>query len=89
MVRYHPDVKTNDLSRRNDRIRKRIRRAIEARLANASHQYGELLRKILKGYWKLRVGDCRVVLGIVNGEVWIFGIIHRKNIYEMIEERIP
>jgi len=31
----------------------------------------------------LRVGDYRVVFKIVGNEVWIFGIIHRKDVYEM------
>ena len=31
----------------------------------------------VKGYWKLRVGDYRVVFRIVKNEVWIFGIMHR------------
>ncbi|MBS3918437.1 MAG: type II toxin-antitoxin system RelE/ParE family toxin [Deltaproteobacteria bacterium] len=32
----------------------------------------------LRGYWKLRVGDYRVVFKIVDEEVWVLGIIHRK-----------
>jgi mRNA interferase RelE/StbE len=48
---------------------------------------GEPLRKTLKGYWKLRVGDYRVVFKIVKNEVWILGIIHRKHVYEKLEKR--
>jgi hypothetical protein len=29
----------------------------------------------IKGYWKLRVGDYRVVFEIVKNEVWIFASI--------------
>jgi len=53
----------------------------------APHKYGEPLRKTLKGYWKLRVGDYRVVFKIVVTEVWIMGIIHRKNVYERVRKR--
>lgn len=86
-LRYHSDIKTVDLPLLNERMKKRIKNAIESRLATAPHQHGEPLRKTLKGYWKLRVGDYRVVFKVVGNEVWILGIIHRKKIYEIIEKR--
>lgn len=85
---YHPDVKAVDIPLLNETLRKRIKKAIETRLAVAPHQYGEPLRKTLKGYWKLRVGDYRLVFKVVNNEVRIFGIIHRKQVYEGVEERL-
>lgn len=87
-LRYHPDVKAIDIPLLNIKLKIRIKYAIESRLAVAPHQYGEPLRKTLKGYWKLRVGDYRVIYKIVNNEVWILGIIHRKKVYEEIEKRI-
>lgn len=87
-LRYHPDVRSIDLPLINTKLKDRIKNAIETRLATAPHQYGEPLRKTLKGYWKLRVGDYRVVFKIVRNEVYIFGIIHRKKVYEMIEKRM-
>jgi mRNA interferase RelE/StbE len=87
-LRYHPDVRSIDLPLINTKLKNRIKNAIETRLATAPHQYGEPLRKTLKGYWKLRVGDYRVVFKIVGNEVRIFGIIHRKKVYEMIEKRM-
>ncbi len=83
---YHPDV-YKDIARLDERFKKRIRVAIESRLALAPHQYGEPLRKTLKGYWKLRVGDYRVVFKVSGNEVWILGIIHRKEVYEKIGKR--
>lgn len=83
---YHPEVQ-EDIARLDERLKKRIKAAIENRLAVAPHQYGEPLRKTLKGYWKLRVGDYRVVFKIAGSEVWIFGIIHRKEVYEKIGKR--
>jgi hypothetical protein len=35
----------------------RTRKAIEERLLTAPQDYGEPLRKSLKDYWKLRMGD--------------------------------
>ena len=55
---------------------------------NYIHQYGEPLRKTLKGYWKLRVGDYRVVYKVEGKEVWIFAIISRKDVYKKIIKRI-
>lgn len=87
-LRYHPDVKTVDLPIIDAKIKNHIKTAIETRLVIAPHLYGEPLRKTLKGYWKLRVGDYSVVFKIAGNEVWIFGIIHRKMVYEKIEKRI-
>ena len=87
-LRYHPDVKAIDIPRIDAKLKTRIKHAIETRLATEPQQYGAPLRKTLHGYWKLRVGDYRVVFKIVGTEVWILGIIHRKKVYEAIEKRI-
>jgi len=87
-LRYHPDVRDVDIPQLNETLKKRIRRAIEERLSISPHQYGEPLRKTLKGYWKLRVGDYRVVYKIEGNEVWIFAIINRKDVYKKIIKRI-
>ena len=87
-LRYHPDVKSVDIPLLDARLRTRLKHAIETRLMEAPHLYGQPLRKTLHGYWKLRVGDYRVVYRIVEQEVWIFGIIHRKNVYGAIKKRL-
>ena len=85
---YHPDVEIRDISGLNRDVGKRIQRAIETRLATDPQRYGEPLRRTLKGYWKLRVGDYRVVFKVVRHEVWIFGIMHRRDVYKRIEKRL-
>lgn len=87
-LRYHPLVKSDDIPQLDVKIKTRIKKAIETRLATAPHQYGEPLRKTLHGYWKLRVGDYRVVFKIVDEEIWILGIMHRKKVYEAIKKRV-
>jgi mRNA interferase RelE/StbE len=87
-LRYHPDVRDIDIPQLNETLKKRIKKAIEERLSMAPHQYGEPLRKTLKGYWKLRVGDYRVVYKVEGNEVWIFAIINRKDVYKKITKRI-
>jgi mRNA interferase RelE/StbE len=87
-LRYHPDVRDVDIPQLNETLKKRIKKAIEERLSISPHQYGEPLRKTLKGYWKLRVGDYRVVYKVKRNEVWIFAIINRKDVYRKIIKRI-
>ncbi|MFP4128633.1 MAG: type II toxin-antitoxin system RelE family toxin [Desulfonatronovibrio sp.] len=86
-LKYHPSVKSEDLPRLSADIKQRIRKSIEDKLATAPHEYGLPLRKTLKGYWKLRVGDCRVVYKVAWGTVMIFCIAHRKEIYQKAEKR--
>ncbi|RJQ42088.1 MAG: type II toxin-antitoxin system RelE/ParE family toxin [Gaiellales bacterium] len=85
---YHPDVKKQDIPKLNGDVRERIRRAIESRLMTAPHEYGEPLRKTLRGYWKLRIGDYRVVFRVLGDEILILGICHRKEIYPLMERRL-
>ena len=87
-VKYHPDARDVDLPRINAKMRQRIRRAIESRLMTAPQEYGMPLRKSLRGYWKLRVGDYRIVFKIEQGVVYVLGIRHRKNIYDDVTMRI-
>ncbi len=87
-LRYHPDVKSIDIPLLDAKLRARIKNAIESRLMTTPHLYGEPLRKTLRGYWKLRVGDYRVVFKIVDEGVWVFGIIHRRRVYKEIEKRL-
>ncbi len=85
---YHPDVQSGDIPTISRNLRGRLARAIETRLTTEPQRYGEPLRRTLKGYWKLRVGDYRVVFKIIKDEVWIFGIMHRREVYERIGRRI-
>jgi len=86
-LRYHPDVKAKDIPKLNRTIQKRIKTAIEQRLLLSPEKYSEPLRRTLKGYRKLRVGDYRIVLKIENTDILILGICHRKDVYERMEWR--
>ena len=87
-LRYHPDVRDKDLPKINRNIQKRIKAAIENRLLVAPERYSEPLRRTLKGYRKLRVGDYRIVLKLRDEDILILGICHRKDVYERMEWRI-
>ncbi|MGH7197538.1 MAG: type II toxin-antitoxin system RelE family toxin [Candidatus Omnitrophota bacterium] len=84
---YHPDVLAVDLAKINKNIQLIIKKAIERRLTIAPESYGCPLARNLSGYWKLRVGDYRIVFKIVRNEVWIFAIAHRKDIYINVLKR--
>jgi mRNA interferase RelE/StbE len=87
LLRYDPVVAEEDAPVIPSNVRVRIARAIEDRLVAAPGQYGRPLKGSLRGYWKLRVGDYRVVFRIVHQEVWILTILHRKTVYERVASR--
>lgn len=85
---YHPDVVRADLPPIPVNVRQRIADALDRRLHEAPERFGLPLRGTLKGYWKLRVGDYRVVYRIAGAEVWILAILHRRQVYEDVLRRI-
>ena len=87
-VVYRPEAVIEDLPSIPRNVQARILRAIERRLITEPTKYGERLRRSLAGLWKLRVGDYRVVFKIVKNEVWIFAIMHRRDVYQRIETRL-
>jgi len=74
-ILYHPKVK-EDIELLDKRQKKVVAKAIENRLGNEPEKYGTPLRRTLKGYWKLRVGDIRVVFKVVKKEVHVSGVRH-------------
>jgi mRNA interferase RelE/StbE len=84
---YHPLV-VQDIAEVNRDIRTRLGKAIQDRLAIHPESHGKPLRGSLAGYWSLRVGDCRVVYKIKGQEVWVFGIIDRRDVYEDVLKRL-
>ena len=85
---YHPDVNKVDLPVIDEKNKIMIKRAIEERLATNPEVYGKPLQRTLKGYWKLRVGEYRVVFKIFGNDIRIFGIIHRRRVYDIIGRRL-
>ena len=83
---YHPTVREKDIRRLDKSVALRIRKAIETKLLVAPEKHGDPLRRTLKGYWKLRVGDYRIVFRIKGKEIFILGILHRREIYGIVEK---
>ena len=86
-ILYHPDVPAKDLPRLSSDIKQRIRIAIEKKLQIAPQEFGSPLRRSLKGYWKLRVGDWRVIYKVGSRNVEILRIGHRREIYDQQKKR--
>ena len=81
-ILYHPDVARKDLPKISHDIKQKIKNSIETKLALAPEEFGEPLRRTLKGYWKLRVGDYRVIYKISGKTVIVFRIGHRREVYQ-------
>lgn len=70
-VRFHPAVLQDDFRRLPKPVLKEILSAIRTRLTLDPERYGEPLRKELFGYWKLRVGDYRVIYRMRKRELLV------------------
>ncbi|MGM0381012.1 MAG: type II toxin-antitoxin system RelE family toxin [bacterium] len=88
-LRVHPRV-SKDFSKLDPPIATRIKKRIKERLSNRPDYFGEPLRGTLKGLWKFRVGDYRVVYR-VDAEKKIINILavsHRKDAYQRVKRRM-
>lgn len=87
-ILYHERVVSHDIPKLVPEWKDRIKRAIEERLTTEPALYGKPLRRSLKGYWKLRVSDYRVIFRIERNTVKILVIQHRSTVYNRVEKRI-
>ena len=87
-ISYHTKVVKEDIVGLSLVWRSKIRSAIEDKLTLAPDFYGKPLRRSLKGYRKLRVGNYRVVFIIHRNRVYILAIMHRSVIYQKITKRL-
>ncbi len=85
---YHPKVIKLDIVGLPSTWRNKIRLAVEEKLTTAPDFYGKPLRRSLRGYRKLRVGDYRIVFRIQRNRVYILGVLHRSVVYQKITKRL-
>ncbi len=86
-VVYHHLVVRDDIPKLSNGWKEKVRRVIEERLMTYPDLYGKPLRRSLKGYRKLRVGDYRVIFKIEKNTVKILVIQHRSVVYDAAEKR--
>ena len=70
-LHYHPKVRKEDIPRLDPPSRKRIRRAIEAKLLTHPEDFAKPLAYTRAGLWSLRVGPWRVIFALRDQDVWI------------------
>ena len=87
-IQYESHVVDEDIPRLSVLHRARIKHAIETKLTVRPQDFGKPLRRSLKGYRKLRVGDHRVIFRIVAQTVKVFAIGHRSVVYTEAERRV-
>jgi len=86
-ILYEQEVVKHDIPCLSKTDGERVRSAIGDKLVTAPEFFGKPLRRSLRGYRALRVGDFRVVFRIQEKTVKIFLIAHRSVVYERYQER--
>ncbi len=87
-VVYHHLVVRDDIPKLSSEWKEKVERAIERRLTTRPDLYGKPLRRSLKGYRKLRVGDYRIIFRVENSMVKVLVIQHRSVAYTEAEKRV-
>ena len=78
---YSDQVVEYDIPKLSKPIKERIKNTIESKLLIDPIRFGKPLRYNLKGCRRLRIGDYRVIYQIVNTQINILVIQHRKDCY--------
>ncbi len=89
-ILYEDNVIKKDLSKLDSVWKKKIQEAIETKLMSKPEAYGKPLRRSLKNYMKLRIGDYRVIYRIEEKErqVKVLVIKHRSAVYATASKRL-
>ncbi len=87
-INYHVDVTSHDLPILDRATSKKIKASIETKLKISPEIFGTPLRATLRQYWRIRVGNYRVVYKLSGQNVFILVISHRKNVYELANKRM-
>jgi mRNA-degrading endonuclease RelE of RelBE toxin-antitoxin system len=88
-VVYHPEVIRKDIPSLDPPVRKRIKIAIEQRLATRPEEFAKPLAYNKAGLWALRVGSWRIIFALREAEVWVLRIGHRSEVYSALDREIP
>jgi len=83
---FHPDA-AREVESLQPVVKERLKKSIANRLLVKPEVYGKPLRATLKGYWKLRVGDYRIVCSIQGSDLIIYAVRQRKEIYRVVGHR--
>ena len=81
-IEYLESVVKEDIPKLPKVEKKKIKQAIEKRLAQAPVHFGKPLRYSLKGCRRMRVGHYRVIFKLETKIILIVKIGHRKEVYK-------
>ena len=87
-IEYHETVVKEDIPKISKKEKDRIKKAIEDKLQTQPELFGKPLRKSIKNYRSLRVGDYRIIYRITKKIVKVLIIQHRSVIYKNASVRI-
>lgn len=91
-VLIHPLIFKEDFKKIDLSARQRIIKTIRKKLTANPQDYGHPLSGELKGYWRLRVDDYRVVYSIIHEQVLVkvikVGIRRDSEVYEELIKRL-
>ncbi len=87
VMRYHPAVLSKDIPMLDTLTARRVREAIELKLYVNPLLYGRPLHGVLSRFFKLRVGDWRIVYEISPPFVDILLVAHRRDVYARLRRR--
>lgn len=91
-VIVHKLVLTEDLKKIDPSSKRLILKSIHKKLTHDPENYGSPLSVEYKGYWKLRVGDYRVIYKIVKDKILVMvikvGIRRDGKIYKELIYRL-
>lgn len=86
-IAYHHLVVKKDVPRLSSFWKEKICSAIKNKLTLKPEVFGKPLRRSLRGYWKLRVGDYRIIYRIEKTKIKILVIRHRSVVYDLAVKR--
>jgi mRNA interferase RelE/StbE len=74
----------DEINALDNSVKKIIKKVIEDKLMVDPLKYGLPLRRSLSGFFKLRVGDYRIIYKIENKEVivLVISVGHRRDVYK-------
>lgn len=81
-ILYSPDCVAS-LKKLDPSTLKRIKHSLEDRLSNSPFEFGKPLRHSAYGFWSLRVGDWRVIYKVIEQQVLVIKIGHRREVYKL------
>jgi len=85
-IEFHPKVE-RDLDKIPLKSVREILKSIREKLTVRPGTAGEALKGKLKGFYKLKIADFRVVYALEKGKVYILTIAQRGKVYEIAKQR--